>query len=59
MGKIRITQTKGIIKTSIRQKLTIQALGLKSVRDAVEHEETPQILGMIAKVHHLVQIEKI
>ncbi len=59
MAKIKITQTKSIIKTSYRQKLTIQALGLKNVSDSVEVESTPQILGMVNKVKHLVQVEKI
>ena len=59
MAKIRITQTKSIIKTSYKQKLTIQALGLKNVSDSVEQESTPQILGMVNKVKHLVQVEKI
>lgn len=59
MAKIRITQSKSIIKTSNRQKLTIQALGLKKNNDSVEVEATPQIEGMIKKVAHLVQVEKI
>lgn len=59
MAKIRITQSKSIIKTSNRQKLTIQALGLKKNNDTVEVEATPQIEGMIKKVAHLVQVEKI
>ncbi|HEX5625384.1 MAG TPA: 50S ribosomal protein L30 [Saprospiraceae bacterium] len=59
MGKIRITQSKSIIKTSQRQKLTIQALGLRNPHDVVELESTPQILGMVNKVKHLVQVEKI
>lgn len=59
MGKIKITQSKSIIKTSNRQKLTIQALGLKNPHDSVELESTPQILGMVNKVKHLVHVEKI
>jgi large subunit ribosomal protein L30 len=59
MGKIKITQTKSVIKTNYKQKLTIQALGLKNVSDSVEVESTPQILGMVNKVKHLVQVEKI
>lgn len=59
MGKIKITQSKSVIKTSERQKLTIRALGLRNVHDSVEVEPTPQILGMVNKVKHLVQVEKI
>lgn len=58
MSKIKITQIKGIIKCSARQKQTVAALGLKRVRDCVKHEVTPQILGMVEKVKHLVTIEK-
>ena len=59
MAKIKITQSKSIIKTNKRQKLTIQALGLRNPNDVVELESTPQILGMVNKVKHLVQVEKI
>jgi large subunit ribosomal protein L30 len=59
MAKIKITQTKSVIKTSERQKLTIKALGLRSPHDTVIVESSPQILGMVDKVKHLVQVEKI
>ncbi|MBK6546066.1 MAG: 50S ribosomal protein L30 [Saprospiraceae bacterium] len=59
MSKIKITQSKSVIKASIRQKLTIQALGLRNPHDSVELESTPQILGMVNKVRHLVEVEKI
>ena len=59
MAKIRIKQTKSTIKANNRQKLTIQALGLRNPNDAVELKSTPQILGMVNKVKHLVHVEKI
>jgi large subunit ribosomal protein L30 len=59
MAKIKIKQSKSIIKATNRQKLTIQALGLRNPHDVVELEPTPQILGMVNKVKHLVQVEKI
>ncbi len=59
MGKIKITQTKSFIKANARQKQTIKALGLRSPNHSIEHEPTPQILGMVEKVKHLVTIEKI
>lgn len=59
MEKIRIKQSKSIIKASNRQKLTMRALGLRNPHHAVEVESTPQILGMVNKVKHLVQVEKI
>jgi len=59
MAKLRIKQVKSKIHTTKRQKLTLEALGLKKMNAQVEHEGTPQILGMIAKVNHLVVVEEI
>ncbi|MDX2301560.1 MAG: 50S ribosomal protein L30 [Microscillaceae bacterium] len=59
MGKIKITQIRSIIKRPKNQKATIQALGLGKINKSVEHEENPQILGMVAKVAHLVNVEKL
>ncbi|MEM9884280.1 MAG: 50S ribosomal protein L30 [Bacteroidota bacterium] len=58
MAKIKITQVKSVIDRSKRQKDTMKALGLRKMNQSVEHEDTPQILGMVAKVSHLVQVEK-
>ena len=58
MPKIKVTQIKSAINRSSRQKLTLQALGLGKLNKTVEHEATPQILGMVNKVEHLVKIEK-
>jgi large subunit ribosomal protein L30 len=58
MGKVKITQVRSIIDRSKRQKATIKALGLRKINHSVEHEATPQILGMIAKVSHLVKVEE-
>ena len=57
MGKVKITQVKSIIDRSQRQKATIKALGLRKINHTVEHEATPQIIGMINKVAHLVKVE--
>ncbi len=59
MAKIRITQIKSKIGGTQRQKATLEALGIKKMNQTVEHETTPQILGMIAKVRHLVKTEEI
>ena len=59
MSKIRITQVKSVIDRSKKQKDTIKALGLRKMNAAVEHEATPQILGMVAKVSHLVKVEEL
>lgn len=59
MSKIRIKQVKSVIKRTARQKDTMIALGLRKMNATVEHEATPQILGMVNKVSHLVQVEEI
>jgi large subunit ribosomal protein L30 len=59
MAKIKITQVKSIIDRPDRQKKTIAALGLKKINASVEVEATPQILGMVTKVNHLVKVEEV
>ena len=58
MATIKIKQVKSKIKCPKFQKLTLEALGLKKMNAVVEHEATPQILGMVARVHHLVEVIK-
>lgn len=57
MAKIKITQIKSTIDRTKRQKDTMIALGIKKMNQTVEHEATPQILGMVRKVSHLVKVE--
>ncbi len=57
MSKVKITQVKSIIDRSQRQKDTIKALGLRKINHSVEHNATPEIMGMVNKVAHLVKIE--
>ena len=59
MKKIKITQVKSVIDRSERQKRTMAALGLKKVNASVEVEATPQILGMVKKVDHLVTVAEL
>ncbi len=59
MSKIKITQVKSVIDRSERQKKTMVALGLRKMNATVEVEATPQILGMITKVNHLVKVEEL
>ena len=58
MGNIKITQIKSSIDRSKRQKATIDALGIKKLHNPVIKEATPQILGMVAKVQHLIVVEE-
>ena len=56
MATIKIKQVRSAINRTARQKATIQALGFKRLNQTVEKEATPQILGMIDKVQHLVKV---
>lgn len=58
MAKIKVTQVKSRIRCNKQQKRTLDALGLKKLNGTVEHEDTPNILGMIEKVKHLVSVQK-
>jgi len=58
MAKIKVKKVKSAINRTKRQKLTLLALGLKKVGQTIEHENTPNILGMIRKVNHLVSVEE-
>lgn len=58
MGKIKVTQVKSQIKRPLNQKRTLEALGLKKMNQTVELEATPQVLGMVNKVSHLVKTEQ-
>jgi large subunit ribosomal protein L30 len=59
MAKIKITQVKSGIDRSERQKRTLLALGLRKMLATVEVEATPQIRGMVEKVHHLIKVEEL
>lgn len=57
MATIKITQTRSTIRRPRGQKRTIEALGLGKIGRTVEHEDSPEIQGMIKKVRHLLRIE--
>ena len=59
MEKLRITQVKSGIGSTKRQKATLIALGLKKLNTPIEHEATPQIVGMVNKMRHLIRVEEI
>lgn len=59
MGKIEITQVKSAIKRPQNQKRTLQALGLGKISKTVEVEKTPQIVGMVNKVKHLLTVKEL
>ena len=59
MAKIRITQVKSMIGKPAVQKRTLKALGIRKMNNSVEHEATPQIMGMVSAVRHLLKVENI
>ncbi|MBL4939478.1 MAG: 50S ribosomal protein L30 [Lutibacter sp.] len=59
MAKIKVTQVRSKIRRPQNQKRTLEALGLKKINQVVEHNATPEILGMVNTVKHLVSVEEI
>ncbi|MGE5631152.1 MAG: 50S ribosomal protein L30 [Caulobacteraceae bacterium] len=58
MAKVKVKLVKSIIGRKQDQIDTVKALGLKKLNSEVEHEDTPQIRGMIQKVIHLVEVKE-
>ena len=58
MAKIKVTKQRSAINRSLRQKRTLEALGLRKIGQTVEHDATPNILGMVNKDKHLVSVEE-
>ena len=56
MEKINIKQVRSRIGRPKVQKLTLDALGLTKMNKVVEHNATPQILGMVKKIQHLITV---
>ena len=56
MAKIQVTQVKSRIGQTLRQKRTLDALGLRKLNKTVSHDDTETVLGMVAKVAHLVSV---
>ena len=59
MAKIKVTKVRSAIKRSQNQKRILESLGLRKIGQSVEHDDTPNILGMVKKVKHLVSVETI
>lgn len=56
---VRITLVRSPLGYSERHKATVQALGLRRIRQTVEQADTPQLRGMLSKVKHLVKVEEV
>lgn len=59
MAKLRVTQVRSATSRGKKQIGTVRALGLKRLGHSVEHESSPEILGMINAVAHLVEVEEV
>jgi len=56
MAKIKIKQVRSTINRPARQKATIKALGFRKLNQTIEKEGTPQVLGMVKAVQHLIEV---
>ena len=59
MTKLRITQTRSQIGETQRHRGTLRALGLGKIGKTTERDDSPETLGMLRKVRHLVQVEEV
>ena len=57
--KLRIRQVKSAGGHPVDQARTVRALGIRRLQQVVEHDDTPQIRGMIIKIRHLLKVEEI
>jgi large subunit ribosomal protein L30 len=57
MAKLKITQTRSAIGQSPRHRGTLRALGLGKIGRSAEHAESPQLVGMLRRVRHLVRVD--
>jgi large subunit ribosomal protein L30 len=55
--QLKITQVRGTIGARWKQRESLRTLGLRRIRDSVVREDNPQTRGLIAAVHHLVEVE--
>lgn len=58
MAKVKITQIKSKIGSTKRQRATLETLGLRRINHTIERENTPDVMGLVEKVRHLVKIEQ-
>ncbi len=59
MSPLKVTQVRSVVGSKQGHKRTVRALGLKRIWEFRIHEDTPQIRGMVHKVHHLVHAEEV
>jgi large subunit ribosomal protein L30 len=59
MARLKVTYVRSVIGQKPDQQRTVQALGLRRLHQVVEHEDSPQVRGMVHKVRHLVRVEEL
>ena len=59
MAKIKVTQVRSSIGATKHQKAILAALGLRKRLQTVEHDSTPEIMGMVTKMRHLITVEEV
>jgi large subunit ribosomal protein L30 len=59
MSKLRITLVHSAIGRLPKQRGTLRALGLRKIHQTVEHDDKPEVRGMVATVPHLVKVEEV
>lgn len=59
MTKVKITQTRSKNGATVRQKASLQSLGIRRIHQSIEIELNPVNKGMLNKVLHLVKVEEI
>lgn len=58
-GKLKIQQVRSAVGRIEKQRRAVRALGITRLYQTVEHEDTPQIRGMIQKIKHLIKVEEV
>ena len=58
MAILKVTYVRSVIGQKPDQKATVAALGLRRLHQTVQHEDSPQLRGMVHKVRHLVRVEE-
>ena len=59
MSQLKITQVRGVIGARWKQRESLRTLGLRKIRQSVIRDDDPQTRGLIAAVHHLIEVETV
>lgn len=57
-GTVKVRLVKGLRGSQARHRLSVRALGLRKINDVRELKDSPQVRGLINKVHYLVRVEE-